>query len=304
MEIRIGYFTKRYIKKTAHILEQIFLDILAIFNVFFKSCFFQNDLKKLKIEKFNELVVIGNGPSLRETLEKNIGFFNGKMTACVNEFAISEYFTVIKPDFYVFLDPAYWNKNASMRLRGLTDKDFKAFKENVTWPMTIIMPLCAKQWNWFMDLPKLNKNIKICHVNTTMVDCSKSLKNFLYSKNLAMPPAVNTLVGALFLAVNLGCKKIFLVGADHSWHENIFVGEDNVLYLKDEHFYFENNVSLDPLLLGPEETEKVKIHVLFKALSQAFEAYQEIAKYAEYVGAKIYNASKKTYIDAFERYKI
>lgn len=300
----LKYLIKKTIKKTVYFIKQILLDIFAIVKAFVKFNFFHNDFKKIKIEKSSEFIVIGSGPSLKDTLNKNIDFFTGKTTACVNEFAISEYFTVIKPDFYIFLDPAYWNKNVSMRIRGLNDKDFKVFKEKVTWPMTIIMPLCAKKWNWFMDLPRLNKDIKICYVNTTIVNCSKNIRNLLFSKNLAMPAAVNTLVGALFLAINMGYKKIFLVGADHSWHENIFVGEDNVVYLKDEHFYFEKDLSLTPLLLGPEETEKIKMHVAFNAMSKTFEDYHKVAEYANFIGAKVYNASKKTYIDAFERFKI
>lgn len=292
-----------FTKKSANLVRSISLDLFAILKVLLRSDFFYNDIKQLKSAQFNECVVIGNGPSFKETLG-NISFFSGKKTVCVSEFAMSEYFPVIKPDFYVFFDTSYWDKNTSSEFCSLIEKDFKVIKEKVSWPMTIIMPLCARQWNRFIDLPKWNRNIKLCYINPTTVNCSKSLRNFLYSKNLAMPRAQTVLIGALFLALNLGFKKVFLVGADHSWHENIHLGEDNTLYMKNEHFYFEKNLSLTPLFLDPQCTEKTKVHVFFNALSRAFEAHQQLAEYAKFIGAEIWNASKKTYIDAYERYRI
>ena len=304
MKIMIRYHAKSFIKKSAYIFKQIFSNIFTIFIVLIKSNFFRNDFKKIKTRESNEFIVIGNGPSLSETLREDINFFKGKATACVNEFAMSEYFGIIKPDFYFFFDLAYWVKNLSDRNRYLMEKDFESIKEKVTWPMIIVMPSCAKRWNWFMDLPKLNKNVKFCYINGTVVNCSKSLSNLLYSKNLAIPRVQTVLVAALFLAINMGYRKIFLVGADHSWHEDVLLDEDNKLYVKDEHFYFEEKQPLNPVPKNPEETEALKIHEFFRGLSLVFEGHQEIAEYAKFMGAKVYNASKKTYIDAFERYKI
>ena len=296
---------KSSIKKSIIVLKQLMLDSFGIFKALVKYDFFNDDFRSMKKVRPEEFVVIGNGPSLRETLKESIGFFNGKKIACVNEFALSEYFDVVKPDYCIFLDPGLWVRNNSEKQRGLNEKNFKAFKEKVVWPITIIMPLAAKKWNWFMDLPMLNKNVKICCVNTTVVNnCSRRVRNFLYKRDLAMPRPQTVLVGALFLALNLGYRKIFIVGADSSWHENFFLGEDNIVYSKNEHFYHEKNLSYSPMLLSPEETENVKMHVFFNALSQAFEGYQHVEEYASSIGAKIYNASKKTYIDAFERYKI
>lgn len=302
MEIKIRYYIKFFVIKILSILKGIFLNILSIFNVLLQSDFFCNDLKKIKIEKFDELIIIGNGPSLTESFKENINFFSGKSIACVNEFAISEYFGIVKPDFYIFFDSAYWSKNPSSEIRYTNEQVYQLFKEKVSWPMTIIIPLLAKQWNWFMDLPKLNKNIKICYVNWTRVECSKSLRNFLYSKNLAMPRIVNVLINALILGINMGYKKIFLVGADHSWHETIFLGKDNVVYWKSEQFYSKNSLSLKPAFKDPEETKKYKMHELLHVLSLTFEGHQQVAEYAEFAGAKIYNVSKKSYIDAYERY--
>jgi hypothetical protein len=53
-----------------------------------------------------------------------------------------------------------------------------------------------------------------------------------------------------------------------------------------------------------EETEVFKMHEFLKNLSGMFAGYIELENYAKYLGAKVYNASGKSYIDAFERYEI
>jgi hypothetical protein len=295
---------KHFVKKVLGILNQVFSDIFTLFIVVVKSNFFRVDPKEFKTLKYDELIVVGNGPSLNDTLKDNFKFFSGKSIACVNDFVSSEYFSRLKPDFYIFFDPAYWTRNASEELVSSSISDFKLLKEKVSWPLTIIMPLVAKRWNWFIDLPGQNKNIRIQYVNSTIINCSTQLRRFLFKHNLAMPRVVNVLVGVIFLAINMGYKKIYLVGADHSWHENIYLDDDNVLHLKYTHFYSKESAPLKPLLLGPEETKHVTMHIFFNALAQKFEGYQQVEDYSKFAGAKIYNASKKTYIDAFERYKI
>ena len=301
MKIKIRHLIKITGEKGVIIIKDVSDDIISIFSVLVQSNFFYNDLKKLKASDSQEAVVIGNGPSLKDTLKEHLNFFSGKTNICVNDFALSEYFSAIKPDFYIPFDSAYWKKDVSQSLRINNEKIFKLLKDKVSWPMTIIMPLSAREWSWFTGLERFNKNIKICYVNWTRIDCSNLLKNFLYSKNLAMPRCANVLINALFLAINMGYKKIFLAGADHSWHEGIFVGEDNVVYRKGEYCYSEGKTSLESAFKDLEGTQVYKLHELFHLISLTFQGHQEIEEYARFAGAKVYNISKKSYIDAYER---
>jgi hypothetical protein len=106
------------------------------------------------------------------------------------------------------------------------------------------------------------------------------------------------------LALNLKYKKIYLLGADHSWHESIYVGDDNILYLKNKRFNDDGAKKLSPFYGDIKETKPYKMGNLLRDLSRMFSAYMELEEYAKSLKAKIYNASAKTYIDAFERYKI
>jgi len=301
MKIEIKHFIKIIAKQVIGFIEGLFSNIISIFSVLMQSSFFCNDIKKIKISKSKEAVVIGNGPSLKDTFKESIGFFSGKTNICVNDFALSEYFSVIKPDLYIPFDAAYWKKNISASLRVTNEEVFQMLKDRVSWPMTMIMPLSAKEWSWFKQLPQLNKNIKICYVNWTKVDCSRILRNFLYSKNLAMPQCANVLINAIFLAVNIGYKKIFLTGADHSWHEDVFVDQDNVVYRKSLYCYSDGKTSLKPVFKDLEETQVYKMHELFHLNSLTFKGHQEMEEYSRSAGAKVYNISNKSYIDAYER---
>ena len=54
-----------------------------------------------------------------------------------------------------------------------------------------------------------------------------------------MPRPHNVLIPSIILSMRMGFKKIYLAGADHSWLKEIFVSEDNEVFLTQKHFYDE-----------------------------------------------------------------
>lgn len=249
-------------------------------------------------------VILGNGPSLKETLDKHMSFLNGKKTFCTNDFTDSPYFSKIKPSYYIFTDPAFWSNNLSEKFKVTFERYRMIMETQVTWPMIIFFPTTAQKTNFCRDLPVKNRNIHICYINTTEVDCVTPLRYWLYRKNLAIPPMQNVLVAGIFVAINLGFKTIYVTGADHSWHESFYVSENNVLYLKNTRFQDKEVMHLSPFFEDAAEMRPYKMHNLYAALSRMFKGYLELEEYSQKVESKIYNASEKSYIDAFERYKI
>jgi len=142
-------------------------------------------------------------------------------------------------------------------------------------------------------------------VNTTEVYSSIGWNHYFYRKNLAMPRVQNVLTASIFLAMNIGYKKIFVVGADHSWHESIAISDKNILYLKNTRFQDDKEKDFAPFFEDPaNETIPYRMYNLFRDLSKMFLSYMELERYSKSIKAKIYNASDKSYIDAFERKKI
>jgi len=273
----------------------------------FSSLFYMIFHKKVnayKLRNKSSCVVMGNGPSLKKTLLKNFNFIKGKEIICVNEFAHSKYFRKIKPSYYVFADPSYWLQKIPGRFKAQIAKVASIFEKDVTWNMVIFLPQQARKYNLFTKVAEKNKKIIIFYFSTIEARGPKFLKNTMLKLGLVSFPIQNVLVAAIFLALNMNFKKIYLVGADHSWHEDLYMKNDNVLLLKDVHFFDKKKPVLKPFYKNRNEESIFRMNEIFAALARTFNGYILLEEYSQVLKAKIYNASDKSYIDAFERYKI
>jgi hypothetical protein len=113
-----------------------------------------------------------------------------------------------------------------------------------------------------------------------------------------MPRPHNVLIPTIYLAINLGFKKIFLFGADHSWHEEIKVDNKNLMTVNHQHFFENQEVRMPMYRL---DGTNYFIHDIFRKLCLAFKGYFVLREYADFRKAAIKNASSKSYIDAFEK---
>ena len=101
-------------------------------------------LKKAKKSGQNNLVILGNGPSLKEFVQGHLSFLENKAVVVVNFFARTEFFEIIKPDYYVIISPEYFldeEKKEFAEDRVLT---FKTLANKTQWPMELIVPALAR----------------------------------------------------------------------------------------------------------------------------------------------------------------
>ncbi len=260
------------------------------------------NLKQYKINDQNSCIVLVNGPSLQDVFnnEMTLNFIKEKPKICVNAFPNSKEFTQLKPEYFVLADPAFWSKTQDERLSTL----FKEMYENlvkVDWQLTIFMGIAAKEWHHFIDLTDKNPHIHFQYINLNNTKRKQIEDNFpYYENNLEMPIPQNVGILALFLAINMEYKEIFLFGANHDWHLNLLVKEDNKLYIKDMHFY-EETPNYIPFLKDYKLEKTFTVKEIFEILYKLHFSYEEIAAYASYRDIKIYNASTPSFIDVFER---
>ncbi len=290
-------------EKVKENIENTFYSIISIGKVLKNSKFF-NDIKELK-GSTNECVILGNGPSLRDSIKNDLKYFlENKKIFCVNAFAVSKEFVELKPDYYLFADPGWWVEKPRDTVKKIREDVFNALIDKTNWQMTIFIPFEAKDNLLLNDLILKNKNLKLKFYNKVSVMGFPFIRNFFYKHNLGIPRAQNVLIPTLILALNLGFKKIYLFGADHSWHENLVLTEQNVLCFKDVHFYNENEV-LELIPIKNNITKKTfTVHEEFYSLYITLKIYFFIKEYAKTKNAVILNASSKTYIDAFDRLDI
>jgi hypothetical protein len=169
--------------------------------------------------------------------------------------------------------------------------------------MTLFVPMSYKNHKKYRAFNIKNKKITIYYYNNTIVDGFKFFKDIVYKYNLGAPAAQNVLVAGGYILIKLLYRNIYLVGADHSWHTEIKVDEENRLLLKDKHFYNENP-KYSPWEKDLRTHELWKVHEIFYALGNMFKGYHELKEFNSIMNSKIYNLTQDSFIDAFPKVNI
>ena len=113
-----------------------------------------------------------------------------------------------------------------------------------------------------------------------------------------MPRPHNVMVPAIFIAIKLTNKNVFLSGVDHSWLRELHVDNDNKVLFYNQHFY---DKDIKAKQFDYSGQRYMKLHEILNTMSKAFESYHILQEYAEYKQIKIINLTQNSYIDAFEK---
>lgn len=108
------------------------------------------------------------------------------------------------------------------------------------------------------------------------------------TRPLPIPRSVT--VSALYLALYLGCREIYLLGFDHDWLAHI--GESR-------HCYDENKHALNRE--GYDEWSTFSMEKQLRQLLELWQQYRALKDIAEARGAKIINATDGGWLDVFPR---
>ena len=258
------------------------------------------------IHKSEKIIIIGNGPSLTLSVEKYKDQIMENDRIAVNFFASSNLYEILRPNIYVFADPAFFfipdnQKNAiGTLINNIVTK--------TSWDMQMIIPFSACDAPMVTSL-RQNNRIKIdFYINFKQYYLGKSEFD-AWNDNIIGPPAQNVLNVAIYLALFWGYKETYLIGADSSFLEDLRVDQEtNELYTIDTHFYRNKEVHSDHQFYDKKERGRSradwKLHELIYAHGRMFEYYEKLKKYADYKGLKVYNASEYSWINVFERKKL
>jgi len=249
-----------------------------------------------------ECIVLGNGPSLQKDIGLNPRIGNGRDIVCVNDFVFSDLYQQLQPKHYIVSDPHYWVPNTLPEIAANRERFFTEFLAKTIWSVQLFVPFECKHSARWKEL-KLNEHphIQVRYFNRTPVGGFEWSRHLIYRLNLGMPLAQNVLVAALFITLNQGYKRIYMLGADHSWHQEIIVDNNNRVYLRQKHFYDQDqeNVAAEPVYQSNNDLFTMK--ELFAAWSRVHAGYEVIERYSKNREAHIYNATSNSFVDAFER---
>lgn len=237
-----------------------------------------------------KIIVLGNGPSLSDTIRECSGILTQTPCMAVNFAANAPEYTNLKPRYYVLADPHFFSDSGDPnvvrlydRLNGLTE-----------WDMTLFVPATYRAYAGRIE----NKYVKVETFNPVGVEGFQWLENAAYSAGWGMPRPRNVLIPAIMIAILLGYKEIYIAGADHSWMKTLSVDEQNRVVSVQPHFYKDND---DEKARVTSVYTNYRLHDIVNSFYVAFKAYHDIARYAQSHDIRIYNSTPESFIDAFER---
>ncbi|MCK4662948.1 MAG: hypothetical protein KAT68_08790 [Bacteroidales bacterium] len=277
-------------------IENLVLSSLTILKVLLLSKFF---IKFPQRTKCNNCIILGNGPSLNKVISNEIKLLSKNNLFCVNYFVYTDYFSILKPQYYVINAPELWGENVLKKVKNNSEKLFSAIGKKTKWEMILFLPYSAKKNQIWRNYLGDNNFIKICYFNTTPVEGFSILNNFFFKHGFGMPRPHNVLIPSLILSIGLNYRNIYLLGIDHSWLKEISVDKNNNVFINQKHFYDEN--SSEPKAMHKGGIGKRRLHEVLQKYVYSFRGYFEIKKFADKKNINIYNCTRDSYVDAFER---
>ena len=251
-------------------------------------------------EDVEKLIVLGNGPSLKDNLDKDLELLQNSQTMAVNKFCLTDAYEQIQPQYYVIVDPLFMMDNVTGEYKKLQEEVFGRFEELTTWPMQLFIAGRGKGNARLKQLLEKRPNITIHYLSITTVEGLPSWSHFFYKKGWGTPFVGNVIVSSLMTAINCGFKEIVLLGIDHTIHTTAFVNSENLVCFRKQHYYDDAPVDV-PLFADLEETIPLNMYQYLEMWTITFKAYHQINEYALSRNIKIINATPVSNVDAFER---
>jgi hypothetical protein len=257
---------------------------------------FEFKYKIMKKTSPNPIAIFASGPSLIRDINKND--LNNHEIMSVNKFCNNALFTEYKPKYHVLVDPGFFNMDLSQdNLEQEKEQMIYNLNERTDWSLQLFIPKYYKNSTFIKRIT--NPNVKIiCFNNIPLIGGSKRLKIKLFKMQLGNPIFQNVLICGIFISVQLGCKKIKLLGADHNWIREIVIDDHNRVLLNDKHISEKDNNSIS---LKNNLGEDLKFAEYIKRFYITLNEYYIINDYAFKQNCEIINTTKNSYIDAFKR---
>lgn len=241
-------------------------------------------------EEKGTIIVMGNGPSLRDAMTDHHDVLMAYPRLAVNLSALAPEFRELRPDYYILADIAFFLKEKTGKVPALWEA-----LASVDWPMTLFLPATARK---MPEVRRLPANITVKYYNLTPAEGWRWLMHPVYDLGLAMPRPRNVLIPSIMSSMREGFRRIVLIGADHNWSKTLWVTDRNCVVSVQPHFYKDDDKELRR---AEEIFRNVRLHEVYENYAIAFRSYFNVKAYAERRGVEILNATPGSFIDAFPR---
>lgn len=264
---------------------------------------FGNPFKGMQSPKNKPIYILANGPSLKEFIEKTESDFTPYENAeffVVNDFVNDPHFAKIRPAYCAISDPLFFVDTIYAE-RG--HRSMNALGEKVIWPMKLFVPIIFRHSD-FLNPVKQNTNIEIVYMHRLEYSGIERFRHWFYRRGLGNGEFSTVALNALYAALLCGYKTIYFYGIDHTYFDNIAVNDNNELCYKETHFYGDDS-TLKPMINhhlgmnGPVRTFTVREFLEEKL--RIFTGHEILNKFANSLGAKVFNCTPNSMVDAYQR---
>ena len=278
------------------------LKFFIISDIEIKKIFFKRKIYINENINYNECFIIGSGPSINF---QNLKKLKSKNTFVSNDFHVYKDCKVINPKFYCLLDGGCFNPTVNRekvtRENKFNEKIFSRIKQynkercENSPNSTFIFPLqsaktSVKKYNFF-------ENKKILYLNMLSFDMADYIPANL-NISAGIPFSFNVLPWKICIAILMGFKKIYLVGAEQDLYINnshfIKGKERQKGYLKTFGFKYEKNRNL-----YPNTSNYIGMHLT----KQILKSHLNLKKFAALKNSKIINLTPGGILDLYENEK-
>tara|TARA_Y100000389_G_C17457316_1_gene519052 strand:+ start:69 stop:944 length:876 start_codon:yes stop_codon:yes gene_type:complete len=246
-------------------------------------------------------LLLANGPSLNDDIDKILEKRPDSVVYVLNYFAATKLFKEIKPEYYVLTDRIYWSNNSSKAFQEDNKKLFH-YLDQVDWNMNLICP--NKGYKYIKNRLSNNRNIRVVKVNSANIEFKNEKINlFSLNLNITTPHFINGFIMVLWHALYRRKLDIEIYGADFSLFKDYYVNQEtNNFYSSASHFYQSTEAQKDPSYKYPDEPRKM-IHTRFFQVWSSFYQMYLLSKIAKKRKIEIVNYSSNSYLDCFKRPK-
>lgn len=228
--------------------------------------------------------VLMNGPSLNQTLHY-VSDMPGKIMMVNHALSHLNDMGTIRPNYYCAVDPAFLDlKRESV---ATLYKNLQTYGEKLH----------------FFSVDMILNNLKLDNANIIFhriysnpcPEYRGKREKYLLRNNMGSFYFQGVIIAALYVALQLGFKSIYLHGADQDTLKILSVNNKNQLIYQIENMYYYQVNRVTHIDQGNLRDEFFNEYRLFREL-------YNIQKYANDLDAKIINMSQESWIDCFEKF--
>lgn len=237
--------------------------------------------------------IVGNGPSLKKM---DLSHLTNEIVFTVNSIMTNkEIYDQLNSDYHVIIDHGSFKLDLKQKDDRITRDLYKKINYKSKKPICIVDYAGKLAFDSY-GLDDLNKYYIYLHSNLT----ANYRRKIKLSGNI--PTSQNVIHAAIFSAISMGIKKIYLVGCDMT---SVFLNfesdiDGNITIAENNHAYNYTDSEKKRLLKDFNILDNEEV---LHDYAKTFTIFKNIRKYCEKNDIEIYNATSGGGLDVFKRIK-